>query len=455
MKIALIGDVHANLHALQAVVEHARAQGAETFWNIGDFVGYGAFPDEVVKLLAEAAAINIIGNYDQTVLDIPEKGHAKRRKGKHPEKVQAADWTSQHLSPWSRDFLSGLSAEARTEIQSFSILLVHASLGSMEEHLTPETNDSRFAELARMARADIVVFGHSHVPFTRNVSHTLFINPGSVGRPSDGDPRASYAILTLAPQSENPMSVEHFRVAYDVDAAAEAIRERGLPEAFAQMILQGRGLEETVSGDEDNKASFASNGKLSDRLQPVIALAEQSHYEAPHTQQVTRLALSLFDELKGVHGFGDEERFYLECAGLLHDIGWVGGRKGHHKTSLKMIENEASLPFDERERRIIGSIARYHRRALPKAKHKHFAALSAEDQVRVSVLAGILRVADGLDRTHANVVQSLSCDILSDDLILRCTANATAEEERDYALDKGKLLEKTLHRKLKIEFQEA
>jgi exopolyphosphatase/pppGpp-phosphohydrolase len=139
----------------------------------------------------------------------------------------------------------------------------------------------------------------------------------------------------------------------------------------------------------------------------------------------------------------------------LHDIGWIKGRKGHHKTALQLILDDKLLPFDQRERLIVGSLARYHRRALPKIKHKHFAALDADDQSRVVVLAGILRVADGLDRTHADVIQSLSCQTTADEILITCKAKASAEEERDFALEKGRLLEQALHRQLRIEFSEA
>ena len=126
---------------------------------------------------------------------------------------------------------------------------------------------------------------------------------------------------------------------------------------------------------------------------------------------MTLLALRLFDELQPLHGLGATERFWLHCAGLLHDIGWIEGRKGHHKTALRMILTTPDLPFERREREIIGCVARYHRRGLPTLKHEAFAALSAPDQRVVRRLAAILRVADGLDRTHQGIVKDVTCAI--------------------------------------------
>jgi exopolyphosphatase/pppGpp-phosphohydrolase len=188
-----------------------------------------------------------------------------------------------------------------------------------------------------------------------------------------------------------------------------------------------------------------------DRLQAVLQLAQRCGYEAEHAHQVTRLALRLFDELQPLHGQGDEERFWLQCGALLHDIGWIEGQQRHHKTSLQIILNAPLLPFDERERLITASIARYHRKALPRAEHEHFAALEQDDQHIVRVLAGMLRVADGLDRTHWCVVKDLSCEISVATITVRCIVNGYAEPERLEALEKGALLEQVFHRQLAIE----
>jgi putative phosphoesterase len=239
MKIALIGDVHANLPALEAVLEHAHQQGAEEIWNVGDFVGYGAFPDEVVRRLREIKAISIIGNYDLKVLKVREKAK-KWKKKKAPEKWLAFQWAYQHLSKKSRKYLRSLPKRLKIKVKPHKILLVHGSPASIEEHLTPETPYTRLQELARSVRADVIVCGHSHQPFVRQVGDVWFINTGSVGRPDDGDPRACYALLEFESQK---MAVTHYRVEYDQALAAAAIRAAGLPEDFAQMVLQGKDLE--------------------------------------------------------------------------------------------------------------------------------------------------------------------------------------------------------------------
>jgi putative phosphoesterase len=239
MKAALIGDVHANLPALEAVLAHANEAGVQGIWHVGDFVGYGAYPEEVVERLRRAETLSIVGNYDLKVLKFKKK-RDKWRRSKRPEKWLAFKWAYENLSRQSRAYLRSLPREMRFEVERKHILLTHGSPASNEEHLTPDTPEERFQELAHMADADVVVCGHSHVPFTRQVDGVWFINTGSVGRPDDGDPRAAYAILQLGPKR---VEVRHYRVEYDVARAVAAIREHGLPEAFAQMLLQGRNLD--------------------------------------------------------------------------------------------------------------------------------------------------------------------------------------------------------------------
>jgi exopolyphosphatase/guanosine-5'-triphosphate,3'-diphosphate pyrophosphatase len=142
-------------------------------------------------------------------------------------------------------------------------------------------------------------------------------------------------------------------------------------------------------------------------LELVNNLAQTCTHEFDHAKHVTYLALRLFDELLHLHQLGAEQRFWLQCAGLLNDIGWVEGWKEHHKASLQIILSTPLLPFSGKERLIIGSIARYHRRALPDLKHDHYKALEPDEREIVNKLAALLRLADGLDSTHLRRVRDI------------------------------------------------
>jgi len=149
-----------------------------------------------------------------------------------------------------------------------------------------------------------------------------------------------------------------------------------------------------------------------------IALGRRYGFEEGHSGQDARLAARLFDLTADLHGLDNEYRDLLYCAGLLHDIGYVEGYWGHHKTAYKLIM-KAGLPrLTEREKRIVANVARYHRGARPKLKHKSFAALDPDDREVVTMLGAILRLADGLDRSHTDAVRDLDVWLDGDRLVV-------------------------------------
>ncbi len=184
-----------------------------------------------------------------------------------------------------------------------------------------------------------------------------------------------------------------------------------------------------------------------------LALAKACDFEEEHSAQVTRLALRLFDALIELHHYGEPERFQLQLAGLLHDIGWVEGWKGHHKSSLNIILTSPMLSFDYRERLLIGSICRYHRKALPDLRHDHYAALDEVDRLKVDRLAALLRVADGLDCTHRSLVHELEVQVNSKKILITCLCSAPAVDEQRDAVKKGNLMEKAYQRKLILDWK--
>ncbi|MGA2071770.1 MAG: HD domain-containing protein [Sedimentisphaerales bacterium] len=185
-------------------------------------------------------------------------------------------------------------------------------------------------------------------------------------------------------------------------------------------------------------------------LEAVLALARKCNYEREHTHQVEILALQLFDQLVELHHLGGQERFMLRCGALLHDIGWIEGQKGHHKTALRIIMENAALPFDFRDKSIIALLARYHRKALPKEQHIYFRDLNTKDRNIVRKLAGILRVVDGLDRTHQSKVEDISCRAGRKQISLTCRSVESLESEFAAARDKAELFEQVFGRKLAL-----
>ncbi len=183
----------------------------------------------------------------------------------------------------------------------------------------------------------------------------------------------------------------------------------------------------------------------------ILEYAKSCNYHKEHSHQVTKLALQLFDQLSNLHRLGPLERSWLHCAGLLHDIGWVGGRQEHHKRSRDMIIAATELPFTGPERMLIGLIARYHRRSMPKDDHKYYSDLGREDKNRINVLAAFLRLADGLDRGHISNVEELSCVIAPERVIIKIKAHSAPDVECKAGKTKADLLEKVFEREVVIE----
>jgi putative phosphoesterase len=226
MKIALIADIHGNLPALKTVLEHAQSLGVGQVWNAGDSVGFGPYPDEVVRLLAKCGAVSIQGNADRKILRVKSLT-AEKKASIDAAKWQTAIWSFERLSPSSRKFLRKLPYERRFVSKGWKVLITHGSPVSQKEHLGPDTPEERLRELAAINPAQIIICGHSHRPFARLVDETWFLNPGSVGRPEEGDLRASYALLKL---KEDALDIAFFRLDYDTGKVIRRMQKNNLPD---------------------------------------------------------------------------------------------------------------------------------------------------------------------------------------------------------------------------------
>jgi exopolyphosphatase/guanosine-5'-triphosphate,3'-diphosphate pyrophosphatase len=152
--------------------------------------------------------------------------------------------------------------------------------------------------------------------------------------------------------------------------------------------------------------------------QQVLALARRYDFEEGHSFQDAKLALLLFEETYDLHGLTDEYADLLEYAAILHDIGYWYDYENHHKHAYRMIM-EADLPaLTAREKALVANIARYHRGGKPKLTHQGFAALDPDDREAVCQLGSILRLADGLDRTHTDAVEDLWVEWAGDTMIV-------------------------------------
>jgi putative phosphoesterase len=439
-KIALFADVHGNLPALEAVMEDAAERGAEVFFNAGDCIGWGPFDNEVVQYLRDPSIITVLGNYDQGILAARMGGGAPYQGGDSLKRKVAAH-ALHNINDASISFLLGLPEQVRFEIGGMRFLITHASPASILEPVTQSTDPARLEKLAKVADADVVVLGHTHRCMDLAVGQVRFLNPGSVGLPVGGDPRACYALLDT-----QSLLIEFVRVQYDLMEVADRIVAVGLPKRLAQMYLAGRGTDEP-----EERAHARSQLELVEKLELVEGEAQRYGHLDGHSLFVRSTAVQLFDHLQGEHGLGAQERYWLECGALLHDIGWSQSGIDHNLASFNMVMSDHQLPLDERERLIVASLTRYHRKGLPRKDHGNYKVLSKRERGTVDVLAGILRVADGLDVRHAHDVRIVGCWADPHVIIVEVEDPLSHRYEIEAGRKKGRLLEKAFDRRLAIQ----
>jgi exopolyphosphatase/guanosine-5'-triphosphate,3'-diphosphate pyrophosphatase len=233
---------------------------------------------------------------------------------------------------------------------------------------------------------------------------------------------------------------------------AERLRMPGLEPRRADLVVAGSVLLDTILrqlGADDitlcdlalregvildyvrrNRHEIARADRYPDvRRRSVIELAERCSYWPEHAQQVARISLALFDQTRGVHGFTDRERQWLEYAALLHDIGVHISYEKHHRHSYYLIKHGDLRGFDPQETEVLALITRYHRRATPKKGHPGYTELPPALRKVVKALASCLRLAEGLDRSHAQVIESVSLHDRGRDYVLQLHTNGDAELE--------------------------
>lgn len=236
MIIAVLSDIHANLHALQAVWRDLNKKAPDAVYCLGDLVGYGALPNETIGFLRERDIPTVMGNYDDGVgFDKDDCGCAYYGSEEERLGKLSLTWSRERTTAANKAYLRKLPIQIRLEGKDPSVLMVHGSPRRVNEYLYEDRPKSTYERLSKLAGTDVVLFGHTHLPYMKIAAGTLFVNVGSVGKPKDEDPRAGYTILTL---EHNP-SVEFRRVGYDIAGAAKTVRESGLPHYYANLLETG------------------------------------------------------------------------------------------------------------------------------------------------------------------------------------------------------------------------
>lgn len=405
-KVMIVSDIHGSYDSLVKAVNDAVCRGAGKILCLGDISGKGD-TDRCLQLLKQNNAVCIHGNYDLATAEIY--------------------WSSEFFKSTYdlNDSMKNISLSSINEILMFpsrlrmkaadkKILMVHDSPEGGKERLGPKTPAGRLAYLADTAQADIVLMGHSHLPFIRSVNDVLFINPGSIGNIKDTDARPSYAILDTT------------------SGEAEIIKlDNELSEVSTRCRLEDIYTEERKSVAE-----------RSEGIDDVFRLAENLDVNIRHASAVARMSSNIFCNTCGLHKLYEDDLRLLQYAAILHDAGWLMGKKDHEKNSYKII-TELSLPVNYNERNIIAAVARYHRGGLPDLDDKEISDISNIDLDRILKLASILRIAD--DIANQTDEEITDCPVINGKLEI-----FLAQKTDEITLKKNDLFEKIFKHEVEV-----
>ncbi|MBZ4686375.1 MAG: phosphoesterase, family [Clostridiales bacterium] len=237
MRLAVFADVHSNIHALKAVLEDIASKEVDEIICAGDLVGYGAFPNEVIEEIKNSNIKTVMGNYDDGV------GFQRLICGCDYKDAKSQDlgeksilWTKKNTSGDNKEFLRSLPHELYLNISGRKIKIVHGSPRRLNEYLFEDFPEGELEKIFSEHPCDILICGHTHLPYKRNVNNKIIINVGSVGKPKNGSPDAMYALIEI----DNEVKCEFISVKYDYESAARAIEESELPDEFAEIIRTGK-----------------------------------------------------------------------------------------------------------------------------------------------------------------------------------------------------------------------
>ena len=203
---------------------------------LGDLVGYGAFPNEVLASVRAAGLPTVAGNYDDGVgFDRDQCGCAYTEPADIERGDRSLRWTQRVVTEENKAWLRSLPHELRFEAEGRRVLCVHGSPRRLNEYLFENRPEAGLERMFATLEADLILCGHTHLPYHRRIGNVDLINVGSVGRPKDGDPRAGYALIELG----ETVTATFPRVAYDVEAAAQAVEATELPHEFAAYLRRG------------------------------------------------------------------------------------------------------------------------------------------------------------------------------------------------------------------------
>lgn len=231
MRLAVISDIHGNLYSLLRVLEDIDSQDVDAIICLGDLVGYGPHPNEVIAMIRKKKILCIKGNYDASVVD-----NAFTYIRRTTINDFSLSWTVEELRASNIYYLANLPTEINMDICGKKIKFVHGSPRKINEYLDDANQD--IEEIMNSLDADILVCGHTHIPGTKQFGEKLLVNDGSVGKPKNGQPHATYSLIDL--YNEATPKVKIRSVEYDVPKIVKDMQTNKFPTSLITSYERGR-----------------------------------------------------------------------------------------------------------------------------------------------------------------------------------------------------------------------
>lgn len=231
MRLAVISDIHGNLYSLMKVLEDIDSEGVDTVICLGDLVGYGPHPNEVIALIKRKGILCLKGNYDASVVD-----NAFSYIRNSSANDFSLPWTVEELRVSNRFYLDSLPDEFSMSVCDKKIKFVHGSPRKINEYLHQDSND--IETILNEIEEDILVCAHTHIPYVKEVGNKYIANDGSVGKPKNGTPNATYLLIDIFKNATPKFKIK--TVEYDFQKIMKDMQMKNFPSMLVSSYQSGR-----------------------------------------------------------------------------------------------------------------------------------------------------------------------------------------------------------------------
>lgn len=237
MRFAVIGDIHGNKYALESVLKDIDSKNIDFIISTGDLVGYMPYPNEVIELIRKNKVVVVQGNHDKAIAESKKisTDEIEKMTDEDIQKKASRAFTNWVLTDENRTYLKNLTSKLSLEMEGIKIVVVHGSPMGIDEYLYEDKE--KLSKLTEVIHEDVIICGHTHVPYSLTVKDKTFINAGSVGKPKHGDCQSTYAIVEI---KDGLIDYSIEKVNYDVELMAGDIKKnRMISNELIPMLQEG------------------------------------------------------------------------------------------------------------------------------------------------------------------------------------------------------------------------